>query len=164
MIELITLTILTLVVLSLIRPGKTPPLDNPLIIERPGHYHMTLAPQLNLAQPLIENIAQRLGKASDPGQESSTLCFEVHDKAVALKGSATYLLAVTQCHGLLYFQVIAAQAGYAKDRADALRSFAQAVLVNVPKSQVIDENLNERIRREVRDSALQRRITIEVLP
>lgn len=48
-----TLTIITLSVLFLIffRPGKTPPLDNPMVIERPGKYHVTLAPQLNLAQP-----------------------------------------------------------------------------------------------------------------
>ena len=66
MIEFTTIVTLAILFLIFFRPGKTPPLENPLVIERPGQYHMTLAPQLNLAQPFIEEVASRLGSAALP--------------------------------------------------------------------------------------------------
>jgi hypothetical protein len=160
LLELITLTILTFVVLSLIRPGKTPPLDNPLVIERPGKYHMTLAPQLNLAQPLIEDIAKRLVLSDDLAKNSSTLCFEVRDKEVTAHGKDFYLLAITQRNGMLYFQAINSQAGFPKDRINALLEFANAVLANIPGTSEPDENLNARIVSATHDAALPRGINI----
>ena len=101
-----TLTIITLSVLFLIffRPGKTPPLDNPLVIERPGQYHMTLAPQLNLAQPFIEAVVAQVGSLDDAMQHGATQYFEVRDKQVTAHGHDCYLLAVTLRNGMLYFQ------------------------------------------------------------
>ena len=160
MIELIILTTVTLVALSLIRPGKTPPLDNPLIIERPGQYHMTLAPQINLAQPLIEDIVKRLRSSGDLANNSATLCFEVRDKEVTAHGKDFYLLATTQRNGMLYFQAIASQAGFPKDRINALLEFANAVLANIPGTSTPDEQLNERIVSATRDAAQQRGIGI----
>ena len=160
MIELTILTIVTLVVLSLVRPGKTPPLDNPLIIERPGRYHMTLAPQLNLAQPLIEDIVKQLGSLGDAAQNSATLCFEVRDKDVTAHGQHFYQLAVTQRNGMLYFQAIASQAGYPKDRAQAALAFANNVLTNIPLSGEPDASLNERITSATHDAAQPRGIVI----
>ncbi|MFA5825186.1 MAG: hypothetical protein WC825_04340 [Gallionellaceae bacterium] len=160
MIELTILTIVTLVVLSLLRPGKTPPLDNPLVIERPGQYHMTLAPQLNLAQPLIEDIAKRLTPTVDPAQNSATLCFEMRDKEVTAHGQAFYQLAITQRNGMLYFQAIASPAGYPKDRAQAALEFADRVLANIPRTGEPDASLNERIVSATRDAAQQRGIEI----
>lgn len=160
MIELFTLTVLTLLVISLIRPGKTPPLDNPLVIERPGQYHMTLAPQLNLAQPLIEDIAKRLGSPGDLAKNSATLCFEVRDKEVTAHGKKFYLLAITQRNGMLYFQAIASQAGFPKDRLNALLEFANAVLANIPGTSEPDEQLNERIASVAHDAAQPRGIVI----
>ena len=60
-----TLTLITLCVLFLIffRPGKTPPLESQLVIERPGQYKITLVPQLNLAQRFIEALIVRLAKS-----------------------------------------------------------------------------------------------------
>ena len=48
--SLLLITIVALVVLA-IRRGKPVVLDNPVIIHRRGQYHITLAPQLNRAQP-----------------------------------------------------------------------------------------------------------------
>ena len=59
MIELIILVILIALIVLAIRSGKSAALENPLIIERAGQYHITLAPQLNLAQSFIEAIAPR---------------------------------------------------------------------------------------------------------
>lgn len=160
MIELTILTIVTLVVLALLRPGKTPPLDNPLIIERPGQYHMTLAPQLNLAQPLIEDIAKRLTPTVDLAQNSSTLCFEVRDKEVTAHGQDHYQLAVTQRNGMLYFQAIASQAGYPKDRTQAALEFAGKVLANIPRTSKADTSLNECIIAATRDAAQKRGIDV----
>lgn len=160
MIELIILTTVTLVALSLIRPGKTPPLDNPLIIERPGQYHMTLAPQLNLAQPLIEDIVKRLRASGDLANNSSTLCFEVRDKDVTAHGKDFYLLATTQRNGMLYFQAIASQAGFPKDRINTLLEFANAVLANIPGTSAPDKELNERIVAATHDAAQPRSIGI----
>ncbi len=154
------LTIVTLVVLALLRPGKTPPLDNPLIIERPGQYHMTLAPQLNLAQPLIEDIARRLAPTCDPAQNSRTLCFEIRDKDVTAHGHDHYQLAITQRNGMLYFQAIASQAGYPKDRAQSTLEFADKVLENIPLAVEPDASLNERIVSATRDAAQKRGIDV----
>lgn len=160
MIELIILTILTLVVLSLIRPGKTPPLDNPLLIERPGKYQMTLAPQLNLAQPFIEDIAKRLVASDAAAQESETLCFEVRDKEVTAHGKDFYLLAVTRRNGMLYFQAITSPTGFPKDRTKDLLEFANRVLANIPMTGEPDEELNKRIVAATRDAAQQRGIAV----
>lgn len=160
MIELTILTIVTLVVLSLLRPGKTPPLDNPLIIQRPGQYHMTLAPQLNLAQPLIEDIAKRLAPTCDPAQNSQTLCFEMRDREVTAHGQDHYQLTITQRNGMLYFQAIASPAGYPKDRAQAALEFANNVLANIPLAGEPDASLNERIVSATRDAAQKRGIDV----
>lgn len=159
MIELFTLTVLTLVVLSLLRPGKTPPLDNPLIIERAGQYHMTLAPQLNLAQPLIEDIARRLGASGELAPNSATLCFEVRDKEVRAHGKDFYLLAITRRNGMLYVQAIAPQAGDPASRKTVLLEFAHAVLVNIPPESEPDEQLNNLLISTIKDAALMRSIS-----
>lgn len=161
MIELFILTTVTLTVLALLRPGKTPPLDNPLVIERPGQYHMTLAPQLNLAQPLIEDIAKRLAAPHEATRHSATLCFEVRDKEVTAHGKDFYLLAITQRNGMLYFQAIAPQAAGQREHADKLREFAAAVLVNISATSEPQTDLNERIVAATHDAAQLRGIEVQ---
>lgn len=163
MIELFILTTVTLVVLAMVRPGKTPPLDNPLIIERPGKYHMTLAPQLNLAQTFIEDIAKQLTPCA-AGQDSATLCFEVRDKEMTSHGQDFYLLAVTQRNGMLYFQAIASQTSDPKICTAALLKFADEVLVNIPLTGNSDPSLNEKIISTIKNAAQQRGISILNLP
>jgi hypothetical protein len=129
-------TILTLCMLYLIffRSGKTPPLENPLVIERAGQYHLTLAPHLNLAQPFIEAIVGKIGNVDEGESDSATQYFEVRDKQVAAHGFDFYLLAITRRNGMLYIQ---AARPASKDQADlvgTISEFAQKVLAKVPGS------------------------------
>lgn len=161
MIEFFTLTVLTLIVVSLIRPGKTPPLDNPLIIERPGQYHMTLAPQLNLAQPIIEEIAKQIAHLDNAPTNFNTLCFEVRDKEVTAHGNDFYLLAITRCHGVIYFQALPPKSLDRKAGEVELIQFASAVLVNIDRTaSQLNEKDNADITAAVIDSALKRGVTI----
>jgi hypothetical protein len=150
MIEMLTLITLATVFLLLFRPGKTPPLNNPLVIQRPGQYHMTLAPQINLAQPFIESIAKRLGDPSVLAPNSATLCFEVRDKEVTAHGQDSYLLAITQRNGMLYFQAAASE----------IAAFADKVLADIPRSGAEDETLNGHIVAEANAAAQQRGIAL----
>lgn len=160
-----TLTIITLSVLFLIlfRPGKTPPLDNPLVIERPGQYHMTLAPQINLAQPFIEAISSQIGAPSDAAQCSMTQCFEVRDKQVTAHGYDFYLLAITQRNGIIYFQATSPLAGDQDNQRKTIREFADTVLARFPAAGNHDAALDERIVTATQTAAQLRSIRIKQL-
>ena len=105
MIETLTLITIAILLLIYFRPGKTPKLDNPLVINRAGRYQATLAPQLNLAQPLIEDIANQLPSANEAQMDSTTQIFEVYDKQVSTHAQEFYLLAINQRDGMLNFDV-----------------------------------------------------------
>lgn len=158
-----TLTIITLSVLFLIffRPGKTPPLNNPLVIERPGQYHMTLAPQLNLAQPFIETIAKQIGTPGSETQHSQTQYFEVIDNQVKSHGHDSYLLAITQRNGMLYFQATSPLDDDQKNRSRIIREFADAALARVPSGKEHNTQLDERIISVAQDAAQSRSIQIK---
>lgn len=104
MIETLTLITLCLLYLIFFRPGKTPKLENPLVIERIGFYRITLAPQLNLAQPFIEAIAKRMGAANDVTVSGVACVFEVRDKHIVPKGFDYYVLTIMQRNGTLCFE------------------------------------------------------------
>ena len=160
-----TITIITLCVLYLVffRPGKTPPLNNPLIIERPNQYHMTLAPQINLAQPFIEAIAKNIGDLSDTINHSSTQYFEVRDKQVTAHGFDSYLLAVTQCNGMLYFQATSPQSNDQSSYLRVIKEFADAVINRLHVNDEHDIALDERIVLATQDVAKLRGIQITLL-
>jgi hypothetical protein len=103
--SLLLITIITLVVLT-IRRARPVVLENPVIIQRPGQYHITLAPQLNRAQIFIEQIAGQFSKTHSPQGDISSQYFEVRDPKVFARGESCYLLAATLRDGLLYFQAI----------------------------------------------------------
>ena len=162
MIETITLIALSLVLMSILRPGKTPPLDRPLIIVRPGQYHMTLAPKLNLSQPFIEAVAELTGKPGSDNQFSSTQYFEVKDKQVTSHGYERYLLAITIRNGLLYFQTNAPNGKQNEDR-EIISGFADSVLAEFPATGELDTGLNEKIVAATRKAAEIRKIQIKYL-
>jgi hypothetical protein len=163
MIELTILTLVLLIVVFVAKPGKTPPLLNPLIIDRAGKYHLTLAPQLNLAKPFIEDIAKLLDKiGSMPGNSSSNY-FEVRDVKVKAHGRDFYLLAITFRNGKLYFQAISSHAGFAQDRLYELVEFTQAVLINIPINGDDNEEINQLIVSATLDAAQARGINISTL-
>ncbi len=109
MIETLTLITLSILLLIYFRPGKMPPLDSPLVINRTGHYQATLAPQLNLAQPFIEAIAEQLAPANGEQPDSTAQIFEVYDNQVMARSQQFYLLAISRREGMLYFQASSPQ-------------------------------------------------------
>lgn len=159
-----TLIIITLLVMFLMffRPGKMPPLDNTLVIERPGQYHMTLAPHLNLAQPFIEAVAKQTDTPSDATQYSATQYFEVRDKQVTTHGHDFYLLAVTLRNGTMYFQVANPLDGNQNSRKTIFDS-ASTVLARLPAIGGHNTTLDERIVAATQKVAQLRRIHIKHL-
>ncbi len=160
-----TLTIITLFVLYIIyfRPGKTPPLKNSLVIERPGQYHMTLAPQLNLAQPFIEAVAKKAGTQSDAEQYSATQYFEVRDKEVNSHGQDCYLLAITLRNGMLYAQAISPQSNDPNSHLRTISESSSLVLTRIPTTGVHSTALDDRIVAAVNEAAQLRSIHIKHL-
>ena len=135
---LLVLTLVTLIVLT-IRRAKPVILDNPVIIQRPGQYHITLAPQLNRAQLFIEQIAQHFSQLHLPERDLPTQYFEVRDPSVFSKGENCYLLAI------------------------ALREFSEAVLKQHPLSEPSKELGGEKLRAVVNTIAGQLKIAVTVL-
>ena len=166
MIELFTLTILTLLFIAIIRPGKTPPLDNPLIIRRPGQHHITMAPQLNLAQPLIEAISKEIRMRVQSQPDCATQCFEVRDKQVKAHGQAFYLLAITLRNGMLYFQAIAPRplVRDGDSHFNTVMEFSRDVLANVPAPDACSAETGEQIAAATNVVAQQHQVEIKRLP
>jgi len=156
-----TLTIITLCVLYLVffRPGKTPPLSKSLVIDRPGKYHVTLAPHLNLAQPFVEAIAQRLMETSERSGDSGTQCFRVTDKHVTSHGHDTYLLAITQRNGILLFQASAPEGD--TGHLHTISEFARSVLVRFPLTGEPDTAIDQKIVSAVQQTADAKQIQTE---
>ena len=157
-----TATIITLCMLYLIffRPGKTPPLENPLVIERAGQFHATLAPRLNLAQAYIEEIAKQLGASGATTHSSATQFFAVHDKQVTAHGYDFYLLAVTQRNGMLYFQAVSPASKDDASQLPVIREFAGKVLSRFPATGEQDAAPDESVFAAVLEAARLRGIEI----
>jgi hypothetical protein len=136
MIESITLVTLCILYLVFFRPGKTEPLKNPLVIERGGQYHMTLAPQLNLAQPFVEDAAKQIMESGDVQSNSLSCYFEVSDKQVTAHGENCYLLAVTRRNGMLYFQAAAPKGKEHDEHVATISVFANKVLERFPAEEL----------------------------
>ena len=130
MIETATLITLCMLYLIFFRPGKTPPLENPLVIERAGQYHLTLEPRLNLAQTFIELIIVQLGTLSE--QNTATMCFEVRDKQVIAHGYDFYLLAITRRNGLWFFQAVRPISGEPSSQFKTVSEFSSELLARYP--------------------------------
>ena len=163
MIELIIFAVLITLIVLTIRSGKSVVLENPLIIERVGQYHITLAPQLNLAQPFIEAIAKQLNTPREASQNSTTQCFEVRDRQVTAQRHDFYLLAITLRNGMLYFQAITPHP-LVRDQDSHIKTlmkFANAVLVHLPATGKHDAALDERIVVAAQEVARLRSINIQ---
>jgi len=155
-----TLTLITLCILYLIffRPGKTPPLKNPLVIDRPGKYHITLASHLNLALPYIETIAHQLLEPDERTGDSNTLYFIVRDKDAAAHGHETYLLAITQRDSILFFQATAPSGN--SEHVQTISAFSHNVLARFPQSDEPDSSVDQEIIRVAQQVANQRGVKI----
>ncbi len=134
--------IVTLVVLT-IRSGRPVILDTPVIISRPGKYHITLAPQLNRAQSFIEQVVIQLAKLEPPIMSSYSVFFSVHDTKICPTGDQLYLLAVSARAGSWYFQAILPQPLLHDhdSHQKTISEFAAAVLLEQPPTEVSDADI-----------------------
>lgn len=158
-----TFTILTTCVILLIifRPGTPPPLENPLTINRLGQFHAVLAPRINLAQPLLENISRRFTDEQRQNGNTPTLYFKVQDKEVKSHGDKFYLLAATLRDGMLYFQA----AGPEKDKSDleVIQAFSSAELAKHEETRPKAESAVSALTDAIRAAADQRGAAVAAL-
>lgn len=151
-----TLTIITISVLLLIffRPGKTEPLKSPLVINRNGQFHAVLAPMINLAQPLLENISRHLGEQDRQSGDTKSRYFRVVDKEVKSHGKNFYLLAITLRNGELYFQATAPQDG--SNDLDTLRAFSDPLLSRHPTAAAHSDTAETALTHAIETAAAER--------
>jgi hypothetical protein len=127
MFELFFLAGLVALVVWLIRGKSTVVFDEPVIVQEPGLYHATIAPQFAKSQQLIAEIAQMFRQTDC--SDIATQCFDLHDAGLH------YLMAVTRRAGDLYFQVI----GHTTEGVQGLRSFSEQVLLHHPLTLPLSE-------------------------
>ena len=162
--SLLLITIITLVVLT-IRRARPVILETPVIIQRPGQYQITLAPQLNRAQTFIEQIAKQFTQLHQSGGDLPTQYFEVRDPKVFSKGESTYLLAIALRSGVLYFQAVNPKPlqGETGSHYKTLREFSDAAMQHHPLSEPVGEGVAEKISGSVETVAGQLKIAVKVL-
>lgn len=158
-----TLTIITISVLFLIffRPGKTEPLKSPLVINRGGQFHAVLAPMLNLAQPLLEDISSQLGEQDRKSGNTEPHYFKVVDKEVKSHGKKFYLLAVTLRDGELYFQATAPQDGC--NEIETIRSFSDPMLERHPSTTAHSDAADTALAKAIETACGKRGCTLTPL-
>ena len=125
MYEALLLAVLVVLVILAIR--KPVLLDSPLIIQRSGQYHLTLAPQLVHAKNFIELIAGKFAGSALHEGDVATQYFEVRES------EDYYLLAVGFRAGILYFQAVNPQPLLkdADSHYETVRSFSEQVMVQL---------------------------------
>ena len=163
--SLLLLTIITLIVIT-IRRARPVILQNPVIIQRPGQYHITLAPQLNRAQTFVEKIAKQYVQSHPPERDMPTQYFEVRDPKVFSKGQSSYLLAIALRDGILYFQAVNPNPKQpdADSHYKTLREFSESVLQHHPVSGPVDEQGAGKLHATVDRIAAQLTIAVKALP
>jgi len=161
MIETLTLITLSIIALLVFRPGRTPPLESPLVIDRVGQFHAVLAPKINLAQPLLENISHRVTEEMRQGGNTSPLYFRVADKEVKAHGQDYYLLAASLRDGVLYFQAAAP----ATDKGDleTIRAFSEAELSRHPETRAHADGAGTALTNAILAAASQRGASLTAL-
>lgn len=165
MFELPLLIILIAVVVFAMRGGKRVKLDNPLVIDRAGEFHITLAPQLDRAQSFIEHVVRGLEQSGKPAGDVPTQFFEVRDPALIAQSESCYLLAACWRGGTWYFQAIHPQPLLSsKDsHLDNLRAFSEAVLLHHPQVEPVDERYVKLLQNVVENAALSLKIDARIL-
>lgn len=137
MIELTLLTIITALVVISLRHGKPIILENPLVVHRIGKYHITLAPQLNLAQAFAEKIAEQFAAPPIHGGDADAQYFSVHDEKICIGKDKFYLLAVACRDNILYLQGIFPQTLLrdSDSHLKTIQTFSVGVLSELPPPQ-----------------------------
>jgi len=165
MVELPLLIIIVILIVLAMRRGKRVVLESPVIIQRSGQYHITLAPQLSGAQAFIEKVAEQFTQSHPPARDLPTQYFEVSDPKVFSQGGSSYLLAIALRGGVLYFQAINRQPLLrdTDSQYKSLREFSESVLLHHPLSVPADEKAAEKLCAAVDMIAAQLKISVKVL-
>jgi hypothetical protein len=161
-----TLTLITLCVLFLIffRPGKTPRLESQLVIERPGQYRITLAPKLNLAQPFIEGIVERLAKSGVSTRNGSAMqFFAVNDAQVATANGGVYLLAIIVREGMIYFVGAQPEAADPANYLATIKAGAKDLLAGFPSADGNSKEIEDGLFSAVQEASRERGIAVDLL-
>ncbi len=154
MIETLTLITLTVIALIVFRPGKTEPLDSPLVINRVGQFRAVLAPKLNLAQPFLESVSEKLADKDRESGNTAPHYYKVSDPEVRSHGKDYYLLAATLRDGVLYFQ--AARPDDTRSDLETIRAFSAAELSGHPGAPPRSERAENALSTAIQASAAQR--------
>lgn len=162
--SLLLLTLLTIVILA-VRRSKPVVLETPLVIERPGQYHLTFASQLNQAQAFVEAIARQFGQPGSHQGDSPVQCFKVHDPKVTARDEDFYLLAIALRGGLLYIQAIKPTplSGAADSHFKTVRKLSEKVLVRHPVVNPAVEDESQQLVAAVESAANQLNIVVHRL-
>lgn len=162
MVELFILIVIVILVVLAIRGGTAAVPDEPLIIQQPGRYHITLAPQLNRAQTFIKNIAKQFAESGCQAGDAPTQYFEVRDPSVFARGESCYLLAVALRGGMLYFQAINPQPLLrdADSHLKIMHEFSEAVLERHPLGAVLVPDGDGALTRAVETAAHPMKINV----
>lgn len=164
MIETITVITLSILYLVFFRPGKTPPLDNQLIIERPGRYKMTLAPKLNTAQPFIEAVIDRIVRSNVAVQQINCVrYFAVSDRQVATNNGDIYLLAIIYRAGMLYLWAEQPFSNNPGDYLETIRTYALKLVADIPARDEAGQAVGESIVAAIKEVSEERGVTVELL-
>jgi len=165
MVELPLLIIIVILIVLAMRRGKRVVLESPVIIQCPGQYHITLAPQLSGAQAFIEKIAEQFTQSHPTASDLPTQYFEVSDPKVFSQGGSFFLLAIALRGGILYFQAVIPQPllNDADSHYKTLREFSESVLQHHPLSVPADEMAAEKLCAAVDMIAAQLKISVKVL-
>lgn len=161
MIETLTIITISIIALLIFRPGKTPPLENPLTINRIGQFNAVLAPKINLAQPLLESISRIVTDEMRQSGNTPPLYFKVQDKEVKSHGQDFYLLAATLRDGMLYFQATAPDKAHSD--LDAIRAFSEVELSKHPEAQPRSDGACATLADAIQAAATQRNASLTSL-
>ncbi len=161
MIETLTIVTITLLLLSYFRPGKTEPLENPLTINKIGKFSALLAPKINLAQPLLDNMSAKLDVQQRNAGNSRTHYLAVLDKDVRAHGSDHYLLAMTLLDGMLYFQATAPVSG--QEDIKTITAFAQTELSRHQTGNVYEPTVDGTLMEALQLAATERGAVVSLI-
>jgi hypothetical protein len=156
MYELLILVVLVIVIVLVLCPARS---SAPLIVHRPGRFNFTLAPQLADQQAFLEQIADLYQLSHAPQGDLPGLYFRV-----TAGDAASYLLAIAQRKGTLYFQAIVTPAGRDQaGQAEAIREFSGAVLAQLPLADDVDASGTEALHAAVALAARQSGKSVGIL-
>lgn len=158
MIEIPVLLALIGVVIWAMRGGHSSVLEEPLVLDCPSRFHITLSPRLKHAQPFIEYIAQSFHASVTCG-DCATQYFEVRDAGISMQ-EESYLLAACLRSGVLYFQAINSNPDGNATPLRTVREFSGAVMARHPLNGKSDTQSEQKLQDSVMQAVRQFKLNV----